>query len=77
MNVTPEPADHTLPGPLAPAGEDRLRGILADAGFENIQLQRVDAAISLGATLRDAAEGAVPCGSGRRRALWTKSGSKT
>ncbi len=62
MNVTSKPADRTLPGPFAFANEDRLRGILADAGFENIQLQRFDAAISLGAMPRDAAEGAVRFG---------------
>jgi hypothetical protein len=62
MNVTRQPADRNLPGPFAFADEDRLRGILADAGFESIELQRFDALISLGATPRDAAEGAVRFG---------------
>jgi ubiquinone/menaquinone biosynthesis C-methylase UbiE len=62
MNVTRQPADRNLPGPFAFADEDRLRGILANAGFESIELQRFDALISLGATPRDAAEGAVRFG---------------
>lgn len=62
MKVTPPPADRTLPGPFAFADEDRLRSILADAGFESMRLQRFDAPIALGATPRDAAEGAVQFG---------------
>jgi SAM-dependent methyltransferase len=62
MGVTPTPADPNAPGPFAFADEGRLRTILSSAGFGNIGLQRFDAALSLGATPRSAAEGAVQIG---------------
>jgi SAM-dependent methyltransferase len=62
MGVTPAPADPHAPGPFAFADEDRLRAILSDAGFRAIDVQRFDAALSLGATPRSAAEGAVQIG---------------
>ena len=39
-----------------------MRAILSDAGFGDIDLQRFDAALYLGATPRAAAEGAVQIG---------------
>ena len=42
MGVTPPPADPNAPGPFAFADEERLRGILTDAGFDNIDAQRFD-----------------------------------
>ena len=62
MGVTPTPADPDAPGPFAFADEERLRAILLDAGFGAINVQRFDAALSLGATPRSAAEGAVQIG---------------
>jgi SAM-dependent methyltransferase len=62
MGVTPTPADPDAPGPFALADEERLRAILSGAGFGAIDVQRFDAALSLGATPRSAAEGAVQIG---------------
>ena len=62
MNVTPTPSDPMAPGPFAFADETRLRGILSDAGFGSVELERCDVAVSLGATPRAAAEGAVRIG---------------
>ncbi len=56
MGITPPPADPDAPGPFAFADENRVRAILADAGFGAIDFQRFDAAIPLGATPRAAAE---------------------
>ena len=62
MGVTPAPADPNAPGPFAFADEQRLRAILSDAGFGAVDVQRFDAALSLGATPRSAAEVAVQIG---------------
>jgi len=62
MNITPVPADPNAPGPFAFADDERLRGILADAGFEQASIQRFDAPIHLGATPRAAAENAARIG---------------
>src|SRR5438874_9063298 len=62
MGVTPAPADPNAPGPFAFADEERLRTILSDAGFGAIDVQRFDAAISLGATPRAGAESVVQIG---------------
>ena len=62
MGVTPAPADPNAPGPFAFADEQRLRAILSDAGFGAVDVQRFDAALSLGATPRSAAEAAVQIG---------------
>jgi len=62
LGITPPPADPLAPGPFAFADGERTRSILADAGFSGIELQRVDAPIRLGATAREAAEGAVRVG---------------
>lgn len=62
MGVAPAPADRNAPGPFAFADEERLRAILMDAGFTNIDVQRFDAAVLLGATPRSAAESALRIG---------------
>ncbi len=62
MGVTPAPADPNAPGPFAFADEERLRGILSGAGFGDIDVQRFDVAISLGATPRSAAEKVLQIG---------------
>ena len=68
LNVTPPPADPLAPGPFAFADENRLRGILADAGFQGVETARFDAAVSLGANARAAAEGALRIGPASRLA---------
>jgi SAM-dependent methyltransferase len=62
MGVTPATADPNAPGPFAFADEDRLRAILSGAGFGDIDVQRFDVAISLGATPRSAAEQVMQIG---------------
>ena len=62
MNFMPAPVDPFAPGPFAFADEARLRAILSDAGFAGIGLQRFDAAVTLGATARAAAESALRIG---------------
>jgi SAM-dependent methyltransferase len=62
MGITPAPADPDAPGPFAFADDGRLRAILSDAGFGDIDVQRFDAAISVGATPRSAAESVVQVG---------------
>jgi ubiquinone/menaquinone biosynthesis C-methylase UbiE len=62
LGITPERADPHAPGPFAFADDERLRVILRDAGFEQIELQRFDAPVYLGATPRAAAENAVRVG---------------
>lgn len=62
MGVTPPPADPNAPGPFAFADEERVRAILSGAGFGDIDVQRFDVAIPIGATPRAAAENAVQIG---------------
>jgi hypothetical protein len=62
MGVTPAPADPNAPGPFAFADEQRLRALLSGAGFAAVDVQRFDAAVSLGATPRSAAEATVQVG---------------
>ena len=62
MGVAPAPADPDAPGPFAFADEERLRAILSGAGFGDIDVQRFDSAIILGATPRSAAERALQIG---------------
>jgi len=62
MGVTPAPADPNAPGPFAFADEQRVRSIMSEAGFGAVDVQRFDAAVTLGATPRSAAEAAVQVG---------------
>lgn len=55
LGITPPPADPLAPGPFAFADEQRLRGLLSEAGFGSIDLQRFDAPNVLGASAREAA----------------------
>lgn len=66
MGITPPPADPFAPGPFAFADEARLRAILSDAGFNAVDVQRFDAAVTLGATPRTAAENAMRVGPASR-----------
>ena len=62
MKITPPPADPSAPGPFAFADDERVRAILAAAGFDALRVQRCDVPLSLGATVRSAAEFAVHTG---------------
>lgn len=62
LGINPPPADPLAPGPFAFADGERTRSLLAEAGFADIELQRVDAPIAIGATPRAAAEAAVRVG---------------
>ena len=62
LGVTPTPADPLAPGPFAFADGERLRGLLAEAGFEAIEIQRFDAPIHLGPSAREAAEHGLQIG---------------
>lgn len=62
LDITPQPADPHAPGPFAFADDERLRAILRDAGFAQIELRRFDAPVYLGASPRAAAENAVRVG---------------
>lgn len=62
MAVSPDPPDPNAPGPFAFADEARLRSILSEAGFADIELRRFDHVISLGATPHEAAERAAQIG---------------
>jgi hypothetical protein len=62
LDITPPPSDPEAPGPFAFADKERLRTILSDSGFDDVDVQRFDTAIFLGATPRSAAEGVVQMG---------------
>jgi hypothetical protein len=62
LDITPPQSDPEAPGPFAFADEERLRTILSDSGFDDIDLQRFDTSIFLGATPHSAAEGVVQIG---------------
>ena len=66
MGITPPPADPHAPGPFAFADEERLRTILSDAGFGDIDVQRFDVSLTIGATPRAAAEGSLRVGPASR-----------
>jgi len=62
LGITPPPADPLAPGPFAFADEQRLRGLLAEAGFDGIEVQRFDAPIHLGSSAHDAAAHSLQIG---------------
>ena len=62
MGVAPPAADPHAPGPFAFADEERLRAILADAGFGSINFQRFDASLTLGTSPRNAAQRVLSIG---------------
>ncbi len=60
------PADPYAPGPFAFADAERLKGILAGAGFTDIEIKPYDHPVRLGATPIEAAENSIRIGpSGR------------
>jgi SAM-dependent methyltransferase len=62
LGITPPPADPLAPGPFAFADEQRLRGLLAEAGFGGIDVQRLDAPIRLGDSAGEAAAHSLQIG---------------
>ena len=66
MGATPAPTDPNAPGPFAFADGQRVRAILAGAGFSDIGLARFDAPIALGASPQAAAERSVSFGPAAR-----------
>src|SRR5204863_1452758 len=62
MGIASAPGDPNAPGPFAFADEQRLRAILSEAGFGDIDVKRFDASIFIGATPRAAAENVVKVG---------------
>lgn len=62
LGLNPPPADPNLPGPFAFADEARLRGLLAEGGFVQADVQRFDAPVLLGSDARTAAENAARIG---------------
>jgi SAM-dependent methyltransferase len=62
LAITPPPADPLAPGPFAFADDARLQGLLAEAGFAQVALQRFDAPITIGGSARAAAEAALQVG---------------
>lgn len=49
-----EPADPLAPGPFALADDFRLRNVLNDAGYRNIEIEKFDGQVNLGETIEDA-----------------------
>jgi ubiquinone/menaquinone biosynthesis C-methylase UbiE len=57
-----EPADPLAPGPFAFADDTRLNGILSQAGFRNIRIEKLDSTMNMGATAQEAAAQALNIG---------------
>ncbi|HLJ52035.1 MAG TPA: class I SAM-dependent methyltransferase [Rhizomicrobium sp.] len=51
-----EPPDPNAPGPFAFADSARLNGILADAGFKNIKIAKLDSEMRMAPNAREAAQ---------------------
>ena len=68
LGVTPPPADPLAPGPFAFADDARLRALLAEAGFSGIAIERCDAAVTMGASAREAALNSLQLGPAARLA---------
>jgi len=62
LGISPPPADPLMPGPFAFADEARLRGLLVEAGFADVELRRFDAAAGGGASPREAALNSLQLG---------------
>jgi hypothetical protein len=48
------PADPFAPGPFAFADDNRVRTILKDAGYRDIEIEKFDGHVNMGETLEDA-----------------------
>jgi SAM-dependent methyltransferase len=62
LGVVPEPMDPNAPGPFAFADDARVRGLLAQAGFVDVSLERRDVRLDLGESVGEAAERALRVG---------------
>jgi SAM-dependent methyltransferase len=62
LGITPPPADPNAPGPFAFADEQRLHGLLSEAGFGAIDIRRVDVLLRLGSDAQDAADRSLRIG---------------
>jgi ubiquinone/menaquinone biosynthesis C-methylase UbiE len=62
MKVEARPSNPLAPGPFAFSDADRLRSILAGAGFGAIMIERFDAPVRLGANLHEAGENCMRFG---------------
>jgi SAM-dependent methyltransferase len=60
--LAPQPSDPTAPGPFAFADETRVRAILLEAGFRDVAAEGFEHPVTLGSTVRSAAEAAVRMG---------------
>ena len=58
----PAPQDPQAPGQFAFADGERVRAILAEAGFGNIRIQRLETKVNIGKDVNDAANGALGSG---------------
>jgi SAM-dependent methyltransferase len=56
------PTDPHAPGPFAFADGERVKGILENAGFKNIRIEKLDTVCNLGATPEAAAETSLTIG---------------
>ena len=63
-----DPPDPLAPGPFAFADGDRLHRILSGAGFNTIQIEKLDTTMSMGATLEEAAAESLNIGPAARAA---------
>jgi ubiquinone/menaquinone biosynthesis C-methylase UbiE len=57
-----EPTDPLAPGPFAFADGERVKGILAKAGFRNARVEKLDSTMTMGASLDEAADQALRIG---------------
>ena len=62
LGINPPPADPLMPGPFAFADEQRLRSLMAEAGFAAVDVQRFDAPAASGASAREAAQNSLQIG---------------
>jgi ubiquinone/menaquinone biosynthesis C-methylase UbiE len=71
-----EPMDPFAPGPFAFADDERIRGILSQAGFRDIRTEKFNSAVNMGATVEDATEQALRIGPLARAAAELDDGTK-
>jgi SAM-dependent methyltransferase len=62
LGIEGPPSDPHAPGPFAFADEDRVRGILEEAGFRDVRAVRFDSHMLLGSSPRSAAEATARIG---------------
>jgi hypothetical protein len=62
LGVVPEAMDPNAPGPFAFADNARVRGLLGEAGFVDVSLERRDATLALGESVADATDRALRVG---------------